>query len=46
MTRAMGVKGAAFAEFDETRDGPVRRLKLVRDPAYTLLVSIFIPHGP
>ena len=45
-TRAMGVKGAAFAEFDETRDGPVRTLKLVRDQAYTLLVSLFIPAGP
>ena len=41
-----GASGAVFAEFDETGDGPVRTLKLVRDQAYTLLVSIFIPAGP
>ena len=46
MTRAMAANGAAFAEFDETGDGPVRTLKLVRDQAYTLLVSMFIPAGP
>ena len=45
MTRAHAT-GAIFAEFDETGDGPVRTLKLVRDQAYTLLVSIFIPAGP
>jgi hypothetical protein len=46
MTRAMATSGAAFAEFDETGDGPVRTLKLVLDQGYTLLVSIFIPAGP
>jgi hypothetical protein len=46
MTRAMATSGATFAEFEETRDGPVRTLKLVLDQAYTLLVSIFIPAGP
>ena len=45
MTRAHA-SGAIFAEFDETGDGPVRTLNLVRDQAYTLLVSIFIPAGP
>jgi hypothetical protein len=45
MTRAMARNGADFAEFDETGDGPVRTLKLVRDQAYSLLVSIFIPAG-
>ena len=44
MTRAHAT-GAIFAEFDETGDGPVRTLKLVRDQVYTLLVSIFIPAG-
>ena len=38
--------GNRDAEFDETGDGPVRTLRLVRDQAYTLLVSIFIPAGP
>jgi hypothetical protein len=37
--------GAIFAEFDETGDGPVHTLKLVRDKDYTLSVSIFIPTG-
>ena len=46
MTRAQATGGAFFAEFDETGDGPVRTLKLVRDQAYALLVSIFIPAGP
>ena len=46
MTSAMATSGAPFAEFDETGDGPVRTLKLVRDQAYTLLVSMFIPAGP
>lgn len=46
MTRAMATSGAAFAEFDDTGDGPVRTLKLVLDQAYTLLVSMFIPAGP
>ena len=46
MTRARATGGAAFDEFDETGQGPVRTLKLVRDRAYTLLVSIFIPMGP
>ena len=45
MTRAHAT-GAVFAEFDESGDGPVRTLKLVRDQAYTLVVSIFIPAGP
>jgi hypothetical protein len=38
--------GAPFGEFDETGNGPVRTLNLLRDQAYTLLVSIFIPIGP
>jgi hypothetical protein len=46
MTRALAANGARFAEFAETGDGPVRTLKLVRDQAYTLLVSMFIPAGP
>ena len=46
MTRAAATGGALFDEFDETGRGPVRTLKLVRDQAYTLLVSIFIPAGP
>ncbi len=46
MTRAMATNGADFAEFDETGGGPVSTLKLVRDQAYTLLVSIFVPAGP
>jgi len=46
MTRAMAGGGALFAEFDETGDGPVRTLRLVRDQAYTLLVSIFIAAAP
>ena len=37
--------GAFFGEFDETGQGPVRKLTLVRDQAYALLVSIFIPAG-
>src|SRR5262245_1327477 len=45
MTRAVSASGAAFAEFDEPGDGLVRALKLVRDQAYTLLVSMFIPAG-
>jgi Carboxypeptidase regulatory-like domain len=45
MTQAMATSGALFTEFDETGDGPVRTLRLVRDQAYTLLVSIFIPAG-
>jgi len=35
--------GAVFGEFDETGHGPVRTLNLVRDQAYTLFASIFIP---
>src|SRR4029453_16773367 len=46
MASAMAASGPAFAEFDETGNGPVRTLKLVRDQAYTLLVSMFIPAGP
>lgn len=46
MARAQATGGAFFAEFDETGDGPVRTLKLVRDQTYALLVSIFIPAGP
>jgi hypothetical protein len=46
MTRAMAMNGAVFAEFDDTGEGPVRALKLVRDQAYTLQVSIFVPAGP
>jgi hypothetical protein len=45
MTRAMA-RGAYFAEFDQMDNGPVHTLKLVRDQAYTLLVSIFIPADP
>ena len=46
MLQAMAAEGAAFAEFDSTGEGPVRTLTLVRDQAYTLDVSIFIPGGP
>ena len=46
MTRAVATGGALFAEFEENDKGPVRTLTLVRDQAYTLLVSIFIPAGP
>lgn len=45
MTRAMAANEKVFAEFDDTGDGPVRTLKLVRDQDYSLLVSIFIPKG-
>lgn len=45
MTRAV-TGGARFAEFDENGDGPVRTLALMRDQAYTLQVSIFVPKGP
>jgi hypothetical protein len=45
MTQAMAI-GARFSEFDERGDGPVRTLRLVRDQAYTLLVSMFVPAGP
>lgn len=38
-------KGTFFGECDETGMGPVRTLNLVRDQAYTLVVSIFIPVG-
>ncbi len=43
MTRAMAANQAVFAEFDEQGDGPVRTLRLVRDQAYSLLVTIYIP---
>ena len=43
ITKAMATNGAVFAEFDDTDAGPVRTLTLVRDQAYTLLVSVFIP---
>jgi hypothetical protein len=46
MTRAAAIGGTHFAEFEEIGEGPVDTLKLVRDQAYTLLVSIFIPAGP
>ena len=46
MTRAVATGGALFAAFEENDKGPVRTLTLVRDQAYTLLVSIFIPAGP
>jgi carboxypeptidase family protein len=37
--------GVVFGEFDETGQGPVRTLKLVRDQNYSLLVSIYVPEG-
>jgi hypothetical protein len=46
MTAAMAANGADFAEYADMGDGPVRTLKLVRDQAYTLLVSMLIPAGP
>jgi hypothetical protein len=46
MTRALAKNGAAFAEFDDMGDGQVRTLPLVRDQAYTLMVSILIPAAP
>ncbi|MEO6236021.1 MAG: hypothetical protein ABIQ52_03425 [Vicinamibacterales bacterium] len=45
-TRAMATNGARFGESDDTGEGPVRTLTLVRDQGYRLLVSIFIPTGP
>ena len=44
--RAMATNGARFAEFEEPGNDPVRTLRLVRDQAYTLLVSIYIPGRP
>jgi hypothetical protein len=46
MVQARAANGAFFAEFDSTGEGPVRTLTLVRDQAYALNVSIFIPDGP
>jgi len=45
MTRAQA-PGSVFAEFDDTAQGPVRTLTLVRDQDYRLLISIFIPVQP
>jgi hypothetical protein len=45
MVRAAAANGARFAEFDTTGRGDVRTLTLVRDQAYTLYVSIFVPAG-
>jgi hypothetical protein len=43
MTRAMPGTGTIFAEFAEGEDGPVDTLRIVRDQAYTLLVTIYVP---
>lgn len=43
MTQAQAVGRDAFAEFEREDDGPVRTLQLVRDQAYTLLVTIYVP---
>jgi len=44
MARAL-TSDARWADFDETGHGPVRTLNLMRDKAYTLAVSIFVPKG-
>ena len=46
VTGAHAIGGALVDEFDDTGEGGVRTLQLLRDQAYTLLVSIFIPAGP
>jgi hypothetical protein len=46
MTQAHAGAGAPFDEVDDAGQGGVRALQLLRDQAYTLLVSIFIPAGP
>ena len=45
MTRAVTSRGA-FAELGERAAGSVQTLTLVRDQAYTLEVSMFIPEAP